>query len=311
MRIFGELQEGAGFDSVEDERLRLNLASVKSILAIASPKGGSGKSIVAVNLAAAFSAAGKKVGILDADLNAPSVLGMLGVRVPTFLPMSRGIDPASGPLGIRVVSSEFLAEVQPPPPISFVEIADSHPAQSDEPEEMSHAAAVRRMLTQTRLDNLDVLLIDLAPGLDRLYGLAKTITPTGVLLVMHPAMQDARVFRRIVTMREELALPILAVVENMVGFYCNNCHSVRPLFPGGEVSRLARESGVEVVARLPFDPRFAESADRARLFLQEHGDTPMAKQIGEMARRVNELLDARSTAVRARVASELAEVEES
>lgn len=298
-------------DSVDAERLRLNLSSVKAVLAVASPKGGSGKSAVTVSLAAALSAAGKKVAIVDADLNAPSVLGMLGVRVPTYLPMSEGIEPASGPLGIRVVSGEFLAEVQPPPPISFVELSDSRASEGPERFEMSHCGALGRLLAQTRFGPLDLLLVDLAPGLERLYGLTKALMPTGVLLVTHPSMQDGRVFRRMVTMREEPGLAIIGVVENMVGFYCNNCRSVRPLFPEGEVSRLAREAGVEIVARLPFDPRFGESSDRGRLFLQEYADTPMAKQLSEMARRVESLLmGSHSPSATRRLGTEVAEVED-
>jgi ATP-binding protein involved in chromosome partitioning len=297
MRIFGELQDG---DRVEADaaRARLNLASVKSLLAVASPKGGSGKSALTVNLAATLASAGRKVGIVDADLNAPSVTAMLGVKVPRYLPMTEGIEPVSGPLGIRVVSGEFLPEVQPPPPISFVELADTRAEPAREPLEASHGGALARMLAQTRFGNLDLLVVDLAPGFDRLHRLASVIMPTGVLLVTRASGEDARGLERILAARERLGLPLLGVVENMVGFNCVNCRSVRPLFPEGQVSRVARAAGIEIVARLPFDPRFAESTERGRVFVQEYGDQPIAKQIVQMARRVDALINARAAEVR-------------
>ncbi len=298
MRIFGELQDCPDANAAEADRVRLNLSSVKSLLAVASPKGGSGKSALAVNIAATLASAGKKVGIVDADLNAPSVLAMLGVKVPRYLPMSEGIEPASGPLGIRVVSCEFLPEVQPPPPMSFVDFAETRAEPVREPLEASHGAAVARMLAQTRFGNLDLLVVDLAPGVDRLSRLASMVMPTGVLLVARPSADDARGLGRIFAMRARLALPILGVVENMVGFNCNSCRSVRPLFPEGEVSRVTREAGIEIVARLPFDPRFAESSERGRPFVQEYADAPIAKQIAEMARRVEALISARAAEVR-------------
>lgn len=301
MRIFGELQESADANAAEAARVRLNLSSVKSVLAVASPKGGSGKSALAVNIAATLASAGRKVGIVDADLNAPSVLAMLGVKVPRYLPMSQGIEPVSGPLGMRVVSGEFLPEVQPPPPISFVDFTDTCSEPAREPLEASHANAVARMLAQTRFGILDLLVVDLAPGFDRLHRLASVAMPTGVLLVTRPSADDARGLERIFAMRERLGLPILGVVENMVGFNCNNCRSVRPLFPEGEVSRVTREAGFEVVARLPFDPRFAESAERGRPFVQQYADEPIAKQIVELALRMEALLRARTSETRDRV----------
>lgn len=294
MRIFGELQDHPDANAAEAARVRLNLSSVRSLLAVASSKGGTGKSALAVNIAATLASAGRKVGIVDGDLNAPSVLAMLGVKVPRYLPMAEGIEPASGPLGIRVVSGEFLPEVQPPAPISFADSGDVHAEPACEPLEASHGVALARMLAQTRFGNLDLLLVDLAPGLDRLHRLASFVMPTGVLLVTRPSADDARGLARIFAMRKRLGLPTLGVVENMVGFSCNNCRSVRPLFPEGEVSRVTREAGIEIVARLPFDPRFAESCERGRPFVQEYPDAPLAKQIAEMARRVAAEINARA-----------------
>jgi ATP-binding protein involved in chromosome partitioning len=94
-------------------------------------------------------------------------------------------------------------------------------------------------------------------------------------------------------MNKEMAAPIIGAIENMVAFGCDNCRSVRPLFPQGETTRVAREADIPIVARLPFDPRFAESSDRGKIFVTESSDTPIGKQLTEMARQIDAILIAR------------------
>src|SRR5690242_19661433 len=123
MRVFSEFEESANHSGAERiarelEQIAANLAAIKSTLVLASIKGGTGKSTMAVNIAAALALAGRKVAILDADLNAPSILPMLGLRPPLLFHASESIEPVSGPLAIRAVSSEFIPEGQPAP-ISF------------------------------------------------------------------------------------------------------------------------------------------------------------------------------------------------
>lgn len=294
MRIFSELENqanhmGGAQTSQELEPAGLTLASVKATLALASVKGGTGKSALAISIAAALALAGKRVGILDADLNAPSILQMLGMKAPRQFHSSEGIEPASGPLGIRVVSAEFISEGQPPP-ISFVEEQPQPSAPSVSPVELGLSDTLRRLLAQSRFANLDLLIIDLAPGVENLYRFVKTAPPSGVILVSHPSANAARAMRRAFERNSAAGAALLGVVENMVGFSCDHCRSVRPLFPDGEVSRIAREAGLPIVARLPFDPRFAESSDRGKVFVSEYPDSPMAKQLIAMARQIETLL---------------------
>ena len=293
MKVFSEFEDhlnnGAGEKMLrEKELVSRNLSSVKATLVLASAKGGTGKSLLAVNLAAALVLAGKKVGILDGDLNAPSILQMLGTKSPLRFHSSEGLEPASAPLGIRVVSGEMLTEGQRPA-MSFLEEESQVAPPVAPPIQLSHSNALIRMLTQTRFGPLDLLIIDLAPGVEDLYRLMRIFTPTGVILVTHPSGSAAIAMRRAVDLNKEVAAPFIGVIENMVAFGCDNCRSVRPLFPQGETGPIAREAGIPVIARLPFDPRFAESSDRGKIFVSEFPDTPIAKQLLEMARHIDQL----------------------
>ena len=295
MRVFTESNDPTSNGTGElhnSEPIARNLASVKATLVFASAKGGTGKSLLAVNLAGALAQAGKKVGIMDADLNAPSILQMLGTKPPLRYLSSEGIEPAAAPLGIRVISAELLTETLRPA-MSFLD-EDAPPAPvAVPPVQLNYSSALRRMFGQTRFGPLDLLIIDLAPGIEELYRIMKIFTPTGVMLVTHSSGSAGAAIRHALDLNKDIAAPIMGAIENMVAFGCDNCRSVRPLFPQGEAARVAREAHIPIVARLPFDPRFAESADRGRVFVVESPETPIAKQLTEMARQIDSLLTAR------------------
>jgi ATP-binding protein involved in chromosome partitioning len=294
MRVFSDFEDKAGTNGAGDslhhdsEALRRNLAPVKATLVLASAKGGTGKSLLAVNIAGALAQAGKKVGIMDADLNEPSILPMLGTRAPLRFLSSEGIEPAAAPLGIRVTSIELLTESQRPA-MSFLDEETPAPPPVA-PVQLSHAQALRRMLTQTRFGPLDLLIIDLAPGVEQLQRLTRVFAPTGVILVTHASGTAAAAMRHLLDLNKEIGAPIVGAIENMIAFGCDNCRSVRPLFPQGDIAGVARSAELPVIARLPFDPRFAESSDRARMFVTEFADTPIGKQLTEMARHIDAML---------------------
>jgi ATP-binding protein involved in chromosome partitioning len=297
MRVFSEFEDqasnGTGQRLLHDpEPIRRNLSSVKATLVLASAKGGTGKSLLAVNIAGALAHAGKKVGIMDADLNAPSILHMLGTKAPLRYLSSEGIEPAAVPLGIRVTSAELLTEALRPA-MSFLDEEPPPAPVAIAPVQLSYSNALRRMLSQTRFGPLDLLIVDLAPGIEDLYRMMRIFTPTGVMLVTHASGSAAVAIRHALDINKDIAAPIVGTIENMVAFGCDNCRSVRPLFPQGETTRIAREADIPIVARLPFDPRFAESSDRGRIFVSESSDTPIAKQLTEMARQIDAILTAR------------------
>ncbi len=257
MRVFSEFADqnnnGAGDKMLREvEQVGHNLASVKATLVLASAKGGTGKSILAVNIAGALALAGKKVGIVDADLNAPSILEMLGTKPPLRFHSSEGIEPASAPLGIRVVSGQLLTEGQRPAMSFLEEEAPAAAPVAVAPLELSHSSALRRMFGQTRFGQLDLLIIDLAPGLEDLQRIMRIFIPTGVLLITHSSGVAASAMRHALDMNKDLDAPIIGVIENMVVFGCDNCRSVRPLFPQGDAARVAREAGLALISRLAF-----------------------------------------------------------
>jgi ATP-binding protein involved in chromosome partitioning len=266
----------------------MNLAGVRAIVAIASARGGVGKSTLTVNIAAALAMAGRKVGIVDADLNSPSIVAMLGMKPGRRLETVGPIEPASGPLGLRVAGSNLLADGEPS--FSFLDdqtalagVNGAHPT------ELSYSATLRRLMAETQFGALDALLIDLAPGLDQLYLLCRIVSPDAVIMVSQPSGHAAHALANALEVAAHMSAPVLGIVENMVGFSCGSCRSVRPLVPQGGVGALARERNVPVLARLPFDPRLAESCDHGVPFVRDYSDTPLGKQFVELAQRLEKM----------------------
>jgi len=302
MRIFREI--GADADETgaqlaeEISQLRANLAGVKSVVAVASAKGGVGKSAITVNVAAALALAGRKVAILDADLNSPSIVAMLGMKVPRRFHSFEGIEPGAGPLGLRVAASNLIPEGEPPP-VSFLadEPAPAESTNGHAPVELSYAATLRRLLAQTRFGTLDFLIIDLAPGLDQLFRITRIAPLSGAIIVTQPSNLSVRATRAALEMASLCSTAVLGLVENMVGFNCDGCHSVRPLMPHGDLPAVASAAGVPVLGRLPFDPRLAECCDRGAIFVREYADTPLARQFTALAQALEQAAAARSQAL--------------
>ena len=307
MRIFSDIENnGSAGPAVEvagaRERIRSNLSGVGATIALASARGGVGKSMLAVNIAAALAIKGRKVAIIDADLNSPSITAMLAMKPQRRLPMVEGIEPAAGPHGLRVVSSDQLPGGEPPP-VSFVQDLDGSnnddavaPA-STRPIELSYSAALSRILAQSRFGNVDLLIIDLATGLDRLYSLAAMVALDGVLLLSHPSAQDSSAAGNAMKISRAIGAPIIGIVENMVGFNCDGCRTVRPLWPEGDLHGLAHEAAVPILARLAFEPRLADSTDRGVLFVREYAATPTGKVLADIANQLDATIVGRTRAV--------------
>src|SRR5215470_5684170 len=156
MRIFSEFADGADSGDTyrpesRSDRIRANLADIGVTLLIASAKGGVGKSMITANVGAALARRAKKVAIVDADLNSPSIIGMLGMKQPRGLPLVEGIEPAAGPHGLRLISRDLLASVEPPP-VAFVESENAPlPTPPAQPPATKESDALFQMLTKTQL----------------------------------------------------------------------------------------------------------------------------------------------------------------
>jgi ATP-binding protein involved in chromosome partitioning len=292
MRIFREIgndrDSGGAQPAEEIAQLRANLTAVKSIIAVASAKGGAGKSSIVANLAAAFAVEGRKVAILDADLNSPSIVAMLGMRVPRRFHSMDGFEPGAGPLGLRVAASNLIPGGEPPP-ISFLEDEPVQLSSSNGhgPLEIGYSATLRRLLAQTRFGALDLLFVDLAPGLDQLFRIAQIAPLSGTILVTQPSEISVRAARVALEMAALCSTNVVGLIENMVGFNCDGCHSVRPLMPHGDLAAVANAAGIPVLGRLPFDPRLAECCDRGVIFIREYADTPLARQLTALAQSLD------------------------
>ena len=307
MRIFSYIDHNGAAGPSGDvagvrERIRANLSGVGATVALASARGGVGKSMLAVNIAAVLAMKGRKVAIVDADLNSPSVAAMLGMKPQRRLPMIEGIEPAAGPHGLRVVSSDQLPGGEAPP-ISFVQdqIDGNNggepvaPAPT-RPAELSYRDALSRILAQSQFGSLDLLIIDLATGIDRLHVLASMMALDGVLLLTHPSAQDTSAARNAMKIGRAIGVPIVGIVENMVGFNCDGCRAVRPLWPEGDLRGIAREAGVPIMARLAFEPRLADSTDRGVPFVREYAATPTGKVLADIANQVDAMIASRTRA---------------
>jgi ATP-binding protein involved in chromosome partitioning len=309
MRIFSDIDnDGSAASSADSagvrERIRANLSGVGATIALASARGGVGKSMLAVNIAAAWTMKGRKVAIVDADLNSPSIAAMLGMKPQRRYPTIGGIEPVAGPHGLRLVSSAQLPGGEPPP-ISFVQDYDQADGNGVEhvapaptgPAELGYRAALSRMLAESQFGSLDLLIIDLASGLDRLFVLASMTALDGVLLLSHPSSHDASDARQAMKIAAASGAPIVGIVENMAGFNCDGCRAVRPLWPEGDLNGVAREAAVPIIGRLGFEPRLADSTDRGVLFVREYASTPTGKVLADIAAQIEAIVASRTRAV--------------
>jgi len=231
----------------QQARLQARLAEVRAVVAVVSGKGGVGKSSITANLAACWALEGRRVGVLDADLNGPTMATMLGVRGRRLVVGADGVTPPEGALGIRVMSMDLLLPSDDTPLVWEAPTqAESHTWRG-----AMEANALREFLADTAWGALDVLLLDLPPGTDRLVTIAGLLPVlSGTVVVTIPSDVAHLVVRKSITIAAQTKAPVLGLVENMTG-----------LFPGPSGAELAREAGIPFLGAVPFDPALAAAAD--------------------------------------------------
>lgn len=257
------------------------LAQVKSIMAFASAKGGTGKSTILTNVAVALALKGRKIAIADADFDAPSVAPMLGLpRVRLFFTQG-AIEPAGGPFGIRIVANDPAEEE---PLVNFAgDELHLEPGPVPEMNGGQRFASPEDMIGRARFGALDLLLIDLPPGFKHAVRLSQAIQRASVVLVLTGSAAAAAAAHQALETARRKGVRVVGLIENMQGFYCGNCHSMRPLLPGADLGALARDFEAPILGRIPFDSRLAESCDNGRPFVREYPDAPVTKLISETA----------------------------
>jgi ATP-binding protein involved in chromosome partitioning len=266
-------------------RLRARMEGIRSTVAVVSGKGGVGKSAITVNLATAMAMEGAAVGILDADLNGPSIAKMTGVRGQRLVITPKGVEPAQGPVGMRIMSMDLLLPHDDTPVMwQTMTQTDAYVWRSS-----MEATALREFLSDTIWGELDCLFLDLPPGTDRIATVADILPAlTGMILVTIPSEVSHLVVRKSLALTRELKVPVLGLVENMSGYSCQNCHTIGDLFRPGEGPRLACDFSIRFLGEIPFDPRLARAGDSGIPFVAMHQNTATGLVFQSIAREMLE-----------------------
>jgi len=256
----------------DEELIKMRMSSVKHKIAIISGKGGVGKSLVTVNLAAAL-ARNNKVAILDSDLTGPCVPKMLGLKGSRLEAGPVGIGPVEGLMGIKVVSMDFLLP------------SDDSPVIWRGPLKMS---AIRQFLGEVNWGDLDYLLVDLPPGTgDESLSILQLLPDMdGVVIVTIPSEVSQSVVKKAVTFARKMDVPIFGLVENMAGMVCPHCGQLIEVFGGDGGARVAEEMGIELLGSIPMDPRISTDSDEGAPFTVRHPDSPAAKVFKRIVEKI-------------------------
>ena len=287
MRTYKELPSDAGSNIIgqvtaQANRLQKRLAAVKHTVAIMSGKGGVGKSSLTANLATALTLQGNTVGVVDADINGPTLAKMMGVRNATLEYTPAGVKPAMTALGTKLISMDLLlAEDDAPVLWNAHTQKDAFTWRST-----MEVGALREFIADTEWGELDYLLLDLPPGTDRLPNVAELIPDLGgVVVVTIPSEVSQLIVKKSITMaRDILKVPIIGVVENMAFYVCQHCGEEEPLFSAGETPDVAFQQGL--LGSVPFDPKLARSSDDGTLYLHEYPDAPASEVLMAVAEQV-------------------------
>ncbi len=244
------------------------LKGVRNIIAIASGKGGVGKSTLAANFALALSFEGARVGILDADIYGPSQPRMLGVSGRPQSKDGKTLEPMNN-YQIQAMSIGFLVDEEAP-------MIWRGPMVTQ---------ALEQLLNDTQWDDLDYLIVDMPPGTgDTQLTLAQKVPVSGSLIVTTPqdiALLDAR---KAYNMFEKVNIPVLGVVENMSTHICSNCGHEEHIFGSGGGRRMAEQYGVDFLGGIPLDLSIRENADNGRPSVVADPDGPIAQNYKAIAR---------------------------
>jgi ATP-binding protein involved in chromosome partitioning len=254
---------------------------VRAIVAVASGKGGVGKSTVAVNLALGMKANGLRVGVLDADIYGPSVPRMLGISGKPSMVDKTTLRPMEN-YGLKCMSIGFL-------------VPEDTPMIWRGPMVMS---ALQQMLRDVAWGELDIMIVDMPPGTgDAQLTMAQQVALAGAVIVSTPqdiALIDAR---KGLAMFEKVNVPVLGIVENMSYFLCPHCGGRSDIFSHGGARREAARLGTDFLGEVPLDLAIRETSDEGRPITVSQPDSPYARTFRDIAARVWEKVSG-ETAIR-------------
>jgi len=276
------LQRQSGREAWEEQinKVRQRMSKVHHKIAVISGKGGVGKSVVTVNLAVSFALNGRegRIGILDADIHGPCVPKIIGLKGQRLQVGPPGIFPAFGPLGIKVVSMDFLLPEQETPviwrgPLKY--------------------QAIRQFLSDIVWGELDYLFIDLPPGTgDESLSVMQLLPEMdGVVIVTIPSEVSQDVVRKAVSFARQLRTPIIGIIENMSGFICPKCGAEINIFKVGGGEKIANDMNVPFLGRIPIDPEICEDSDEGTPFVLKHRDSAASKAFAEIVKKIEEMVE--------------------
>ena len=249
---------------------RALVPGVKSIVAVASGKGGVGKSTIATNLALGLVRLGLRVGMLDADIYGPSQPRMLGISGRPASPDGKVLKPLEN-YGVKCMSMGFL-------------VAEDSPMIWRGP---MVSSALQQMLRDVDWGELDILVVDMPPGTgDAQLTMSQQVPLSGAVIVSTPqdiALLDAR---KGVNMFRKVDVPVLGIVENMSVFICPNCGHESHIFSHGGARRDAERLGMEFLGEVPLDITIRETSDNGQPVVVSQPDSAQAKVFMEIANRV-------------------------
>ena len=248
------------------------IPGVKNVVAVASGKGGVGKSTIAVNLAAALSLMGAKTGLLDADVYGPTIPRFIrDYRVPLMRGKDKKVEPAVGPNGLKLISLGMMVEDDTP-------IIWRGPLVG---------SAVRQLLFDVDWGELDYLIVDLPPGTgDAPLTLAQSVPMSGVVIVTTPQQAAIAIAMKALRMFQKLGVPIIGIVENMSYLKCEHCNNVIRVFGESWARRAALEAGVPLLGEVPINREILEGSESGMPIVLSNPDSDASKALIDVARRV-------------------------
>ena len=262
-------------------RIATSLGGVRHMLAVGSGKGGVGKSTLTMQISCALRAGGARVAILDADLNGPSQARMAGLGAAPLVPGEDGLVVPRTASGIGVVSMGLVVPESQALDFDSVAHGDTYVWRATR-----EFALVGDLLAGVAWGALDYLLVDLPPGAERTLQYAEFLGPeTAILLVTIPSDLSRGVVSRSIAALAKAPNRVVGYVENMKGYHCRDCGSIRPLFTESREIDL----GIPCIGAVPFDPDLAAACDRGEPLPDD--DSPTWRAVGDVASRVRHALE--------------------
>lgn len=225
-------------------------SSVKHVIGIVSGKGGVGKSLVTSSLAVMFNRKGYKTAILDADITGPSIPKAFGIK-DMLIGSEKGLEPAKSETGIEIISANLILENETDPIVWRGPMI---------------AGAVKQFWNEAHWDNIDYMFVDMPPGTgDVPLTVFQSLPLDGIVIVTSPQELVSMIVEKAVKMARMMDVPIFGVIENMSYLECPDCG--KRLYPFGKsrIEEAALKQNVDILARFPIDPEFAQMSDSGKI----------------------------------------------